>query len=75
MGTQMRSEPPSWALAAAGSNQLPGSKQEPPPLPPTQPGQEHLRTRISRPAGKGSAAFNTDMPVPTSLCPTPVISS
>lgn len=40
----------------------PSSKQEPPPVPPTQPRQEHLRTRISRLTGEGSAAFNTDMP-------------
>lgn len=45
---QLHSEPPRWVLASAGLNRLPGSKQEPPPLPPTQPTQGHLRTRISR---------------------------
>lgn len=35
--TWLCSEPPHWVLASAGLNQLPGSKEEPPPLPPTQP--------------------------------------
>lgn len=34
--TWLCSEPPHWVLASAGLNQLPGSKEEPPPLPPTQ---------------------------------------
>lgn len=73
-GIQLHSEPPRWVLASAGLNQLPGSKKEPPPLPPTQPRQEHLRTRISLSLwapgslwkGGQAAVFNTNTPPPLS---------